>query len=160
MSPEVAAAYIAVSIDVMYEMIHTGKISFVPKGSAVCVFNESHVRSSIIVGIRASGAFYYRCLHNGCVGNDWEKFRARVEFDSGKKMKFGVPDNRVHSWIQSDEKALAAWNAQGDLEAGFGYLHGFMRDRRVDIDQWLRLYEASPLKLALDVQIPEYIRNS
>jgi hypothetical protein len=127
---------------------------------AVCVFNASHVRSSIIVGIRASGAFYYRCLHNGCVGNDWEKFRARVEFDSGKKMKFGVPDNRVLSWIQSDEKAVAAWNAQGDFEAGFEYLFQFMRERRVDIDQWLRLYEASPLKLALDAQIPEYIRNS
>ena len=127
---------------------------------AVCVFNASHVRSSVIVGIRASGAFYYRCLHNGCVGNDWEKFRARVEFDSGKKMKFGVPDDRVHSWIQSDEKELTAWNAQGDFEAGFEYLFQFMRERRVDIDQWLRLYEASPLKLALDAQIPEHIRNS
>jgi hypothetical protein len=127
---------------------------------AVCVFDSNHVRSSIIVGIRSSGAFYYRCLHNGCVGNDWEKFRAKVEFDSGKKMKFGVPDNRVHSWIQSDERALTAWNAQGDLEAGFGYLHGFLRERRVDIDQWLRLYEASPLKLALDAQIPDHLRNS
>jgi excisionase family DNA binding protein len=33
MSPEVAAAYIAVSVDVMYEMIHAGKIPFVPKGN-------------------------------------------------------------------------------------------------------------------------------
>jgi excisionase family DNA binding protein len=33
MSPEVAAAYIAVSVDLFYEMIHDGKIPFVPKGS-------------------------------------------------------------------------------------------------------------------------------
>jgi excisionase family DNA binding protein len=33
MSPEAAASYIAVSIDVMYEMIHAGKIPFVPKGN-------------------------------------------------------------------------------------------------------------------------------
>ena len=33
MSPGVAASYIAVSVDLLYEMIHAGKIPFVPKGN-------------------------------------------------------------------------------------------------------------------------------
>jgi hypothetical protein len=127
---------------------------------AVCVFNENHTRNSIIVGIRASGAFYYRCLHDGCVDNNWEKFRAKVEFDSGKKMKFGIADVRIHSWIQADEKARAAWNGRGDPDEAISYLSQFMREHRVDTEQWLRLYEDSPLKKALDEQIPEHLRNS
>jgi hypothetical protein len=126
---------------------------------AICAFNPEHIRNSIIVGMRATGACFYRCLHNSCVDNNWEKFRAKVEFDSGKKMKFGIADDRVHSWINEDLKARTAWDGRGDPDEAFEYLSGFMRQHGVDTEQWLRLYGESPLKQIVDSQIPEHIRN-
>jgi hypothetical protein len=126
---------------------------------AVCAFNSDHVHNSIIVGMRATGAFFYRCLHNSCIDNNWEKFRAKVEFDSGKKMKFGLADHRIHFWIYGDPKARAAWDGRGDPDEAFEYLSRLMREHRVDTEQWLRLYEESPLKKMIDSRIPEHIRN-
>lgn len=131
----------------------------------VCVFNPEHVRNSIIVGMRATGAFFYRCLHNSCIDKNWEKFRAKVEFDSGKKMKFResgpreIPDNLVNLWINSDPQAFAAWNGEGDPDAALTRLATFLRARGVALEQGLRIFESSPLKAIHDAQVPEHVRG-
>jgi hypothetical protein len=130
-----------------------------------CIFNPSHVRTSIICGIRVSGALYWRCFHNSCQGLGWKEFRAEVERRSGKKMRFRedaareIPDNLVRIWINSDPQALAAWNGEGDLDASLKQLAGFLRSRGVLLDQWLRVFESSPLKALHDAQMPEHVRS-
>lgn len=131
----------------------------------VCVFDPNHIRTSVITGIRANGAMYYKCSHNSCQGLGWKEFRAEVERTSGKKMRFResannkeVPDNLIRLWINSDPQALAAWNAECDVDAAIHYLCLFTRGRGVSLEQWLRLFQSSPLKAAHDAQIPDYIR--
>jgi hypothetical protein len=132
----------------------------------VCVFDANHVRTSVITGIRANGAMYYKCSHNSCQGLGWKEFRAEVERASGKKMRFRepannkeVPDNLIRLWINSDPQALAAWNAECDVDTAIDYLCLFTRGRGVSLEQWLRIFQSSPLKAAHDAQIPEYIRT-
>ena len=131
---------------------------------AVCPFNSDHVRNSIIVGMRATGAFFYRCLHNSCIDNNWEKFRAEVERRAGRKMRFRetpveAPDSLVRMWIRDDAEAWEAWNGEGDLDAAIKYLAAFVRSRGVGLDQWLRIFDAAPLKPKHDAQIPEHVRS-
>jgi hypothetical protein len=131
---------------------------------AECVFNSDHRRNSIIVGMRATGALFYRCLHNSCIDNKWERFRAEVERRSCKRMRFRetgaeAPDSLVRMWIRNDGKAWEAWNGEGDLDAAINYLAAFVRSRGVGLDQWLRIFDAAPLKAKHDALVPEHVRS-
>ncbi len=41
----------------------------------VCPFNEAHTNRSAVLIEQDSGAIAFRCHHNGCAGNDWQKLR-------------------------------------------------------------------------------------
>lgn len=47
----------------------------------VCPFNPEHRNRSAIITQQASGAIGFKCHHDGCKGNDWQKLRELLEPD-------------------------------------------------------------------------------
>ena len=45
----------------------------------VCPFNPAHSNGSAVLIQEASGAMAFRCHHNGCAGNNWQKLREMLE---------------------------------------------------------------------------------
>ena len=45
----------------------------------VCPFNDAHNNKSAVLIEQPSGAIAFKCHHNGCVGNDWQKLRELKE---------------------------------------------------------------------------------
>ena len=45
----------------------------------VCPFDANHSNKSAALFQNAAGAIGFRCLHNGCLGNDWRKLRVMLE---------------------------------------------------------------------------------
>ena len=45
----------------------------------VCPFNPAHSNGSAVLIQEGSGAMAFRCHHNGCAGNNWQKLREMLE---------------------------------------------------------------------------------
>jgi hypothetical protein len=134
-----------------------------------CIFDLSHVRTSVICGINAKGIFYYHCSHNSCQSFGWKEFRSEAERKSGKKMRFKSPqaltDNQLIARFQSDPRARAAWNSQLEIfnnnaEEANHYLASFAQQIHVDVEQFVRVMQTAPLKAALEAGMPEYLRQT
>jgi hypothetical protein len=57
-----------------------------------CPWNESHTDgrlSDAIAIVQPGGAFSFACLHNHCKSKSFKDFRAYLEAEAGKKLKFG-----------------------------------------------------------------------
>ena len=56
-----------------------------------CLFDDSHVGTSAILGRAPSGAIFYRCQHQSCSGRDWSDAKALFS-DSGPQVPGKAPE--------------------------------------------------------------------
>lgn len=138
-----------------------------------CAFDPAHVRTAIIVGVRANGALYYKCSHNSCQLYGWKDFRETVEKQSGKRMRFHdpskpftpTPDHIVLQNLRNDVRAWTAYEAKLetfalDPQAAYSYLlEALVRCGARESEQINRLFEASPLYPLYQRSIPSHIEN-
>jgi hypothetical protein len=134
-----------------------------------CVFDSSHKRTSVIIGIREKGALYYKCSHNSCQGLGWQQFKDEVQRKTGKQLRFrgnGMPDNLVLMRLKNEPRAWAAYNAQLEtfgndaLQAYEFVLNALLRCGVTDGQQAARLMQAAPLCPLHEAQLPAHIRAS
>jgi hypothetical protein len=135
-----------------------------------CVFDASHVATSVILGIRSNGALYYKCSHNSCQGLGWKDFRVEVERRSGKRMQFvdhrQLTEELIVTRLRNDAKAWHLYKEgtlgefDGNFVQAYAYLiTAFKRCGVKDIDQARHLLEASPFFALYTAALPEHIRK-
>jgi hypothetical protein len=132
-----------------------------------CVFDSSHKRTSVIIGIREKGALYYKCSHSSCQGLGWQQFKDKVQRKTGKQLRFrgnGTNDNLILMRLKNDFRAWSAYNAQletfGDdaLQAYEYVLNAFRLYGVTDGKQAARLMRAAPLYPIYEARLPAHIR--
>lgn len=73
----------------------------------VCPFNPEHSNRSAVITEAENGAIGFRCLHNGCSGNDWRKLRVLREpgcYDQREADQPGVDLGGILSQESHDKK--------------------------------------------------------
>ncbi len=82
----------------------------------VCPFNEAHTNRSAVLIEQDSGAIAFRCHHNGCAGNDWQKLRELREPGCYEKKPERLADVNISGILNQKPKDGAAYS-QTDKQA-------------------------------------------
>ena len=74
----------------------------------VCPFNPEHNNSAAAILAFDGGGYTFKCLHNGCAGNDWKKFRVLREPGCYDRRPETYPDVDISGILNGNGKAAAA----------------------------------------------------
>ena len=74
----------------------------------VCPFNPDHNNSAAAILAFDGGGYTFKCLHNGCAGNDWKKFRVLREPGCYDRKPETYPDVDISGILNGNGKSAAA----------------------------------------------------
>jgi len=96
---------------------------------AECPFDNAHVGGSAFAGVHPSGAVYFRCFHNGCLGKDWRELRALLEPDRPRG-RASAPREKRERGPSLAAQLPHAINATEEILRGLAALSRLAYDRR------------------------------
>lgn len=53
-----------------------------------CPFNSEHKLGEVAVFVNDDGGYGFKCFHESCQGNDWQKFKGHLQDQTGKRFFF------------------------------------------------------------------------